>query len=157
MSRFSFPTQAETNSPLYAQNTVESDGFIEHSQHVNLIYDHMEVVPAGWMKAGEHHLSSFYLHSLPLMVFLGHTSDPPTTPADPSVPSKGHGQVEGASSPERTFHPTRGRGDEKGTGPEDTHTGEHSTPPFDYQGDASGKELGIAGFSWSSLDLPPGV
>lgn len=51
-SWFSFPIPAKTNSPLQAQNTMERDGFIKHRQRVKLIYNHMYVVPVGWVKEG---------------------------------------------------------------------------------------------------------
>lgn len=76
------PTSAETNSPFHAQNTVEWDGCTKHRQHVNLINDHMQVVPASQAEKGKQHQGSLsHLNSLSFIVNSGYRSDSPTAPA----------------------------------------------------------------------------
>lgn len=80
-----------TNSPFHAQNAVECDRVVKHRQHVNLIYNHMEIVPAGWAKEGEHYLGSLpspvpFFHGLLWRQFTccSHSA---------SNPSKGHSNI----------------------------------------------------------------
>lgn len=80
-------TPADINAPVHAQNTVEREGFIKHRQHVTLIYNHMEAVPASYARKGEQYQGSLGSLVTFIRVPSEYRSDPPTGPAaHPTLP-----------------------------------------------------------------------
>lgn len=57
-SWFLLPTPVWTNLLFYAQNAVKCDRRLKHRQHVNLIHDHMQLVPV--VGRGKKNTCSFY-------------------------------------------------------------------------------------------------